>query len=413
MSYETLIGFRYLRTRKRSTFLSIITLISIVGVTLGVATLCVALSVMNGFKKELIERVVGTNAHAIVMRSGAVFTDHANIRNQIAKIPGIRSAAPIVLSEAMLSAGNRVAGVGIKGVDPRFPQHLKALRDARTNPKRDNLDNIRRTRPGQLPGIAIGYNLAHKLNVGHGDIVNLVSPISFFRLKGNSKSSHRSFRVVLIYRVGMHEYDSKFCFIDIKEAQAFFKLESSANAIELLTTDFKKLRKIKMQIYRKFPNQRLRINDWRQMNQNLFRAIEQNKVALALVLLSIILVASLNIAGTLILMVLEKSKDIAILSAMGARKSGIMRIFMTFGLYIGALGTMIGLSVGFIVCQVANRVGIKLDSSVYFISKLPIEIKPLEWIIVAVCAMLISFLATIYPAIQAAKQRPVEVLRYE
>ncbi len=412
MAYETLIGFRYLRTRKRSTFLSIITLISVVGVTLGVATLCVALSVMNGFQQELLERVIGINAHAMVTSRGSVFYDHVEMRDKLVKVQGIRSATPIVLAEALLSSGNRIVGVGIKGIDLRHPLHFEQLRKAKVPNTKGSLDELVPQKPGQLPGIAIGKALAEKLQVSSGDVIRLVSPISFFGM-GHSQASSRTFRVALIFKVGMHQYDSKFCFISINEAQTFFKLESAANAIEILTTDFRKLPEVKARIFQKFRQKYLQVRDWRQMNLNLFLAIQQNKLALGIVLLFIILVASLNIAGTLILMVLEKSKDIAILRAMGAKNNSIVSIFMTFGLYIGALGTMLGVTLGYMVCQLANRVGITLDASVYFIAKLPIKINPLEWVVVAMCALLISFLATIYPAIQASRQKPVEVLRYE
>lgn len=413
MAYETLIGFRYLRTRKRSTFLSIITLISVVGVTLGVATLCVALSVMNGFQQELLERVIGINAHAMVTSRGSVFYDHAEIREKLVKVEGVKSATPIVLAEAMLSSGNRIVGVGIKGVDLSHPLHFEQLRQSQVPKTKGTLDELVPQKPGQLPGIAIGYALAQKLQVTVGDVINLVSPISFFGMGHSKQASSRSFRVSFLFKVGMHQYDSKFCFINITEAQKFFKLEKAANALEVLANHFTELPKVKRRIFDKFRDKYLNIRDWRQMNMNLFLAIQQNKLALGIVLLFIILVASLNIAGTLILMVLEKSKDIAILRAMGAKNNSIMTIFMTFGLYIGALGTMLGVTLGYMVCQVANRIGIKLDASVYFIAKLPIKINPVEWIVVAICALLISFLATIYPAIQASRQKPVEVLRYE
>lgn len=412
-SFETWIGFRYLRTRKRSTFLSVITLISVVGVTLGVATLCVALSVMNGFQQELLERVIGINAHAMVTSRGAVFYDHVQMRQQLATIKGVRSATPIVLSEALLSSGNRTVGIGVKGVDLRYPLHLEPLRKAQAPQTQGSLQSLAPPKLGELPGMAIGYALAQSLRVVVGDVVHLVSPISFFGMGHSRDASHRAFRVSFLFRVGMHQYDSKFCLIGIEQAQAFFKLDKAANAIELLTEHFSLLPDVKRRIFQAHQDKYLQIRDWRQMNQNLFRAIEQNKLALALVLLFIILVASLNIAGTLILMVLEKSKDIAILRAMGAHNRSVMMIFMTFGLYIGAMGTILGVSLAYLVCQLANRVGITLDASVYFISKLPIEIRPLEWMIVVLCALLISFLATIYPAIQASRQKPVEVLRYE
>jgi lipoprotein-releasing system permease protein len=382
MAYETLIGFRYLRSRKRSTFISVITLISVIGV----------------------------RSHAIVSRVGIDFKDHAKVAKRISQIEGVKSVAPIVLGESMIAAGNRIAGAGVKGISLDKPVHLKALKKAHF---KGDINRLANTPPGQLPGIALGKELADRLRVSIGDTVQLVSPVSLFGLQYRAQTTHKAYRVSYIFRLGMYQYDSKFCFLQLKEAQSFFRLKGSVSGIELYTNDIYKTSAIKRQIMIGLGGWPYQVQDWRDQNSNLFRALEQNKIALGIILLFIILVASLNIAGTLILMVLEKAKDIAILRAMGATRGGVMQIFMTYGLYIGALGTLVGLVLGYLLCTIANQIEIKLDSSVYFITKLPILINPVEWAVVALSALLISFLATIYPALQAARQKPVEVLRYE
>lgn len=410
MMYETLIGFRYLRARKRTTFVSVITLISITGVTLGVAALCVVLSVMNGFQKELMERVIGANSHAIVSRYGIDFKDHPKVAKRLSRIKGVKSVAPMVLGEIMIAAGNKIAGVGVKGVSLQHKVHLASLKSAKV---KGSLKSLGIRTPGELPGIAIGQDLATQLRVTLGDTVHLVSPVSLFGMQYRAQTTHMSFKVGYIFRFGMYQQDSKFCFISLKRAQTFFKLKESVSGLEVLVDDLYQIGNTKRSMIIKLGGWPYRVQDWKDLNGNLFKALQQNKLALGIILLFIILVASLNIAGTLILMVIEKSKDIAILRAMGASRRGVTTIFMTYGLYIGALGTLVGLALGFLICQLANHIGIKLDASVYFIAKLPVSINPLEWVVVALCALLISFLATIYPALQAARQQPVEVLRYE
>ena len=411
MSFETFLGFRYLKARQRSTFISVITLISIVGVTLGVATLSVVLSVMNGFQQELINKVIGANSHAILFRYGSDFQDHAELRKRLVKIEGIQSAAPIVLGEVMLSAGDRMVGVGMKGIDLQATSHLRSLQRAHYK-KKGTLQHLLPSGPNKIPGIAIGKSLAAKLRVKQGETINMISPGSLFGLHRRPQATHRTFRVAYIFRFGMYQYDSKFCFVALQQAQRFLGLKG-VSGMELLVDDIHQMGSIKRRTIKTLGGWPYRIQDWREMNRNLFKAIQENKLALGLVLLFIILVASLNIAGTLVLMVLEKAKDIAILRAMGASKRSIMKIFMTYGLYIGSLGTMAGILLGLLLCQAANHIGIQLDAEIYFISHLPVKIEPLEFVLVATCSLLISFIATIYPAIQATRQKPVEVLRYE
>ncbi len=385
--------------------------ISIVGVMVGVATLVVALSIMNGFKKALLEKMVGANAHAVVYHIGGKFDNYEEARGKLISIPEVESAAPMVLGEAILSAGNRVAGVGVKGVDLRFPRHYRGIERAKVG-ERGDIRRLRAPSAAELPGIAIGVDLADKLEVKVGDVVTLISPLTFFGLRGSGGASRRDFRVALIYKLGLHQYDAKFCFIEFGEAQKFFKLEGSASGLEFFVRDFERIKTVREKVGAVLGGFPYRIQDWRQQNYPIFKALEQNKKALTIILLCIIFVASLNIAGTLILMVLEKSREIAILRTLGAKKRGIMSIFINYGLYIGTMGTLLGLGLGLLICAGLNQVGIKLDASIYFISEIPVEIVPWEWAAVAGAAVMISFLATIYPAIQAARQKPVQILRY-
>ncbi|MCB9639042.1 MAG: FtsX-like permease family protein [Myxococcales bacterium] len=412
MSYETWIGLRYLKSRRRTSFISLITFISILGVTLGVATLSVVLSVMNGFQEKLITKAIGSHAHAVLFRYGINFKDHQRVRKQILAFPGVHSASPIVIGEVMLSAGRKRIGVGLKGIDISNKEHLKNLERYGLS-KPAGLLRLRPSAPGELPGIALGKSLADKLLVREGDIVNMITPFSLFGMSYKQRSGHQNFRVTYIFRFGFHQYDSKQCVVEISQAQKLYNLKNSVTGIEILLKDFRQVAPFKVGMMHRLGGWPYRIQDWRDMNRNLFKAIEQNKFALSIVLLFIILVASLNIAGTLILMVLEKSKDIAILRTMGASRQDIMKIFMTYGLYIGALGTLAGVFLGVVLCQIAQRLHIRLDAEIYFISRLPVQLRPLEITVVAVSALIISFLSAIYPAIQAARQKPVDVLRYE
>ena len=417
MAYQTFIGLRYLKTRGRSASISTITLISIFGVTLGVATLCVVFSVINGFHAQLLNKVIGNNSHAILMRRGVDFSDHEDIRQKALAVPGVRSVAPMVHGGAMIAVGNRMVGVGLRGISLTHKQHLVPLQKARVG-KKGNLQDLKPRYPGDLPGIALGRDLAAQLQVKQGDTVNIISPVTLFHSNYRQRANNQTFQVRYIYKFGMYRYDSKFCYISLYQAQKFLNLGKSVYGLEILLRDLKQVGTVKQKILESVTGSKTihwpyYIRDWREMQKNLFEAIQQNKLVLGLILFFIILVSSFNIAGTLILMVIEKSKDIAILRTMGASRRDIMKIFITYGLYIGSLGTMLGVGLGLFLCQLADRIEIKLDASVYFISKLPVEIRPVEFLLVALTSILISFFAAVYPAIQASRQNPVEVLRYE
>ena len=410
MGWETFIGLRYLKAKKRTTSISVITSISVVGVMLGVATLAAVLGVMSGFKNELLNKVLGAHSHGVVTKFALGFKNYREMGRKLKALPGVTGAAPFVFHEVMITAGSHVAGVGIKGIDPAIKDCQGALREGR---REGSLKALAPRLPGDPGGIAIGTELSRKLRVGIGDSVNVISPLGGGYTSGRFVSRSRVFRVAYIFHYGMFEQDSKLAYIHLKQAQSLFDLAGSVSGIEFQVKDILNVGRIKLLMYKELGGWPYRVRDWRQMHRNLFTALQLNKVVLFLILLFIVLVASFNIVGTLVLMVLEKGKEIGIMRAMGATSGSVTKVFMTYGLYIGALGTTMGLLLALLFSLVAMGYGFKLDPKIYYIHELPLEISLVEYALVGACSLLVSFMATVYPALQASKEKPVEVMRYE
>ena len=407
LPYQLFIALRYLRSKKKHKSISVNTLISVGGVAVGVMALLVVLSVMSGFHEDLQKKILGVNAHMVIISYKGIITDYKDVNEGLKKDKDIIASAPFILGQVMVAYGKRAHGVYLRGINPeteiKTTEIGKFMKEG-TLAKLNAGDGI--------PGIILGKELAGSLGVFQGDVINILSPVGKIGPLGMLPKI-KQFRVVGIFEVGMFEYDSNLVLTDIGAAQEFFDMKKDITGIQLRLADIYKASLVRERIQKElaFP---LYAKDWMQMNRNLFSALKLEKFAMFIILILIILVASFNIVSTLIMNVMEKKREIAILKAMGATDRGIMNIFMLQGMFIGVVGTIIGVTGGYLLCYILNTYEIiKLPADVYYLSHLPVKTKFIDFVTVSLSAVIISFLATIYPAWQAAKMNPVEPLRYE
>ncbi len=407
LPYQLFIALRYLKTKKKHKGISVNTLISTGGVAVGVMALLVVLSVMSGFHEDLQRKILGVNAHMVVLSYRGTMSDYKDVIGSLKEDKDVLSTAPFVMGQVMVSFGKRAHGVFLRGIDAGLETKTT---DLGKYVKEGRLDQL--SAEDKMPGIIIGKELAGSIGAFKGDIISILSPVGKIGPLGMLPKI-RQFKVVGIFEVGMFEYDSNLVITDIRAAQEFFDMKADVTGIQLRLADIYKAPEIRERIQKKlgFP---LYAKDWMQMNRNLFSALKLEKFAMFIILILIILVASFNIVSTLIMNVIEKKREIAILKAMGATDKGIMAIFMMQGLLIGVLGTIIGVTGGYLLCYILNTYEIiKLPADVYYLSHLPVKTKFSDFLTVSFSAITISFLATIYPSWQAAKLNPVEPLRYE
>jgi lipoprotein-releasing system permease protein len=418
MKYEWFIGLRYLKAKRKQAFISIITLISIAGVTVGVMALIVVLAVMSGFEQTLKEKILGTQAHLVVLEASQGGMDrYEEVMKKVEEVKGVVSAAPFIVSQVMLSSESNVFGVVLKGIDP---DRVGKVTELATNLKAGHLEDLKRDKEGELPGIILGVELSKHLSVSLNDTIQVISPLGTMTPMGMMPKMKR-FRVEGIFYSGMYEFDNTMAYVSIKSAQKFFGMGDRVSGIEIKTNDIYQVKKIGTEIRRKlgFP---FWTKDWMEMNRNLFSALRLEKIAMFIILILIVLVAAFNIISTLIMVVMEKNKDIAILKSMGAPSRSILKIFIIEGGVIGVVGTILGTILGLgaafnlekITGFVENLFGFKiLSSDVYYIDKLPSQVNPFDVTMIVVTAILISLLATLYPSWRASKLDPAEALRYE
>ena len=413
LSYQFFVAVRYLRSKKKHKGISFNTAISIGGVAVGVMALLVVLSVMSGFREDLQKKILGANSHAIVLSYTGSIRDYRPLLDKVKEEPAVVNVSPFVLGQVLISAGKNAHGVFMKGVDlsteaktTEILGHIKFGRlpadaDSGTGQSADQ---------GARPWILIGTELSSMLGVIVGDTINVISPMGEIGPLGMLPKI-KQFRVAAIFDMGMFEYDANLALTDLKSSQEFFGLGSAVSGVELKLNDIDAAPE-----FRKTLNKRLGppffVKDWMQMNKNLFSALKLEKFAMFVILILIVLVASFNIVSTLMMNVVEKQKEIAILKSMGAKNQGIMLIFMLQGLVIGIVGTAIGVVGGYMLCIVLNNY-IELPPDVYYLSKLPVKMQFIDFAIVSCSAIAISFLSTIYPSYYAARLEPVESLRYE
>lgn len=394
--YEAFIGRRFLMAKRSHKAVSVITLISVLAVMGACAGMVIVMSVMNGFSSDFRDKILGANPHIMLMQYGHDFSNYPEVLKKTEHLPGILEASPFVLGEGMLSSKFNMTGCVLKGLD------LKQL---------NNISEGSLNDPSGM-GIVIGREMAKNLKVFIGDALSLISPMGELGPAGLMPKA-KSFKVIALFNTGMYEYDSKFAYVSLKSAQSLFGLNNSVTGIEykIQTPDNADL--IANQIDQVAGGYPLYAKDWMEMNRPLFSALKLEKIAMFIILMTLIAMASLLILVSLIMVVLEKGKEIAILKSMGATDVSIMKIFVTYGLSIGSLGTALGLILGLILCAFLKSFGIGLDAEVYYISQIPVRIDVFEISMVALGALLVSFLATIPPSLLAAHLKPVEGLRYE
>jgi lipoprotein-releasing system permease protein len=407
LPYQIFIALRYMKSKKKYRGVSVTTAISIGGVAVGVMALLVVLSVMSGFHQDLQKKILGANAHIIIRDYKGAIQDYEKAAEKLKTEKEIVSYAPFVLGQVMVSYGNRTHGVFLRGIDveteSKTTEILSHIKDG---------DFTKLSGDSDIPGIILGKELASSLGVFINDKINIVSPLGEIGPMGMLPRV-KQFRVVAIFEIGMFEYDSSLVLTNIKAAQEFFDLGNAISGIEGRLKDIYRAPEIKKHLQTKlgFP---FYVMDWMQMNKNLFSALKLEKFAMFVILVLIVLVASFNIISNLIMNVIEKSREIAILKAIGATNRGIMAIFIFQGLFIGLIGTTLGVLGGYLLGYILNTYQIiKLPADVYYLSHLPVKMSLFDFVTVSLSAITITFLATIYPAWQAAKLDPVEPLRYE
>lgn len=406
-TFELFIGRRYLRTKKRQAFIGLITMLSIAGVTVGVMALMVVIAVMTGFEAELKNRILGVESHVLVMHHGGGFTDHARIQSHIEELEGVVAATPFILTQVMLRSSYGSAGVVLRGIDTTSAARVISMLDPELL---QHLDSDQRPAEGPPP-ILLGQHLARKLGVRIGDQIYVIAPRGTLAPIGHLPAM-RPFRVAGRFESGMQEYDSSLAYIALPDAQRLIQSPQAVTGIEVRIRDIYSARQIAETIDARlgYPYW---TRDWMQMNQNLFAALKLERTVMFIILALIILVAAFNIASTLIMMVMEKTRDIAILKAMGATDRNIRRIFIFKGMTIGVLGTLLGMVLGVMLCTLLQHYQfIDLPGDIYYITKLPVQLKWLDTLVICLSALLICFLATLYPARQASRLNPVDALRY-
>lgn len=415
MQYEILIGLRYLKSKRREAVISLITLISSGGVALGVMALIVVLSVMSGFEKDLRDKILGTNAHVVLLRFGeGGITDVDKLLPRITPLPHVAAAAPFTLHQVMLTSRHGVMGAVLRGIDP---EREGQVTDLARNMKKGSLDAL--SRDGE--GIILGKSLAASLGISIGDPVNVVSPVGGGVTPLGMAPRVKQFTVVGVFEAGMYEYDAGLAYISIPAAQTFFRMGKSVTGVEIKLDDIYQAPQVagQMQEELRFP---FYTRTWMEMNKNLFSALKLEKTVMFIILVMIVLVAAFGVVSTLTMLVMEKTREIAILKSMGATAAGIMRIFILDGVVIGAVGTLVGLLGGLVVTKNLDRIvsfvervfGIDaFPGDVYFLDKLPHQINAPDVVVVVIVSLIISFLATLYPSWQASRLNPVDALRYE
>ncbi|MFK7988232.1 MAG: ABC transporter permease [Sandaracinaceae bacterium] len=509
--YAASVGWRYLRSKKRRT-VSVISFIAVSGVMLGVAALLAVMSITSGFQDEFRNKVLGVNAHVLVLKYGLDFEEYRMVVERSREMPEVAGAAPFLINEMMLANGDRIGGVLVKGVDPDLmptvldlpsqltsgsleglrapgaaspvrPEDLlgevdeewdwlsglsepdagveaeadaevpsvadagvvnvlpevhvptpeeaqRALEQLGTGlPEDDLLDDFLAEEEGEaegseqsdgrtLPGIVVGRTLADNLGLEVDSVVQVISPLagldtSMFDRGGNATPRSREFRVIGVFEAGFQEYDSRLVYVDLLEAQHFFDHGDSVTGVELRLHDLERAPEVARRLERVLGGGPYHTMDWQELNHNLFTALEIQKVMLSLVIATIIFVAAFNVIATLIMIVLEKKREIAILKAMGARSFGILLIFVVQGLLIGLVGTLLGLLLGGGVCLYLEQFEFPLDPHVYLIDHLPVRTSASEFIMTVSIALVICVGATIIPSWWAARLLPADGVRYE
>ncbi len=425
MSYELFIGLRYLRAKRKQAFVSIITFISIAGIFLGVAALIIVLAVMNGFETELRNRILGVNSHIVLMEYGSSIKEYKKVMKQIGEVEGVVASTPFIYSQAMLRRGQSLSGVVLRGLSTESAKNVINLGKMKEGSvdylsEKGRKKNHLRPEVASLPGIVIGKELARNLGVILFDTVSVLSPMGVATPMGLVPKMKKCL-VVGIFDSGFYEYDSSLAFLSLKECQKFLNMEDIVTGIEIKVANIYKAKEIAESIENKLGHPYWARN-WMQMNKNLFSALKLEKRVMFIILSLIVLVAAFNIICTLIMVVMEKNRDIAILKSIGATAKSIMKIFILQGVVIGAIGTILGSIFGLTVALNLEKISLYIEKlfgfrilpqDVYYLSELPSQVNYGDVLIIVIGTILICFLSTIYPSLRASSLDPTEALRYE
>jgi lipoprotein-releasing system permease protein len=410
-----MVAMRYLRARRREGFISVIAGFSLAGIALGVATLIIVMAVMNGFRAELLGRILGLNGHlGVYAAAGGPLTDYDALAQRLRKVRGVVEVIPMVQGQAMATARNTATGVVVRGIAPDDLRHHKILAQ---NIRAGSLANF-----GQRSDdILVGTRFAQRFGLGVGDTVTLVAPQTRVTAFG-SVPRIKSFRIAAEFEIGMYEYDSSFVFVPLATAQTFFRTGSAAvSDLEVMLTSADAVDAARPAIAAA-AGRPIRIVDWQQANSSFFSAIQVERNVMFLILTLIIVVAAFNIISGMIMMVKDKGRDIAILRTMGATRGMIMRIFLLSGASVGVVGTGLGFALGLGFAENIETIRRWIEhltgtgpfpAEIYFLSQLPAKVDSIETTLVVVMGLALSFLATLYPSWRAARIDPVEALRYE
>lgn len=409
MTFEVFVALRYLRAKRKQTFISLITLLSMAGVALGVCALVVVLSVMSGFEGELKNKILGLNAHIMIFKAGDNMNDPQKVVRTAEADPEVSIATPYVYGQVMIVAAGAASGAIVRGID--LPGALKVI-DLERSMIQGRPEDLAEPRPGELPGIIVGSGVARRLGLTRGANVQVVNPLGEETPVGRAPKSE-PFRVVGVFESGMYQYDSTLCYVTMRAGQELLDLGRAVNGVEVRVKDIYRADQVGRRLAEALgPSYFAR--DWMVMNHSLFAALKLEKITMFVILILIVLVAAFGIVSSLIMLVMEKTRDIGVLKAMGATEAGVRRIFMLEGIIIGTVGTLLGLGAGLFLCWLlAKYQFIELPKDIYALSTLPVQVEPLTVLIVGCSAVLISLLATIYPAHAAGRLDPVRALRYE
>ncbi|MGH9255225.1 MAG: FtsX-like permease family protein [Vicinamibacterales bacterium] len=407
MSFELFIALRYLLARRKQAFISLISLISTIGVAVGVMALVIALALMTGLQGELRDRILGSTAHVYVWKAGGIQDYRAEV-DKLRRVEGVIGAGPAILGKALISSERADAFISLKGVDPTLEPNVTDIQRAML---RGRLDELSPATEDALPGVLLGRNLAEQLGIDVGDTATLLTPQGTLSPMGMIPRTRRV-RVAGIYALGLYEFDAAYGFVSLEFAERLLG-KGAPDLIELRVADIDEAPSISETVVRDLGSDYVS-QDWADMNQALFSALWLEKMAISITIGLIVMVAALNIVASLILLVMEKSRDIAILKTMGTSSQRVMRIFMLQGLVIGIVGTSVGAACGLALCWVLDRYRlIQIPMDVYQVSYVPFVVQPFDFVLVVVSAILICFLATLYPSRQASRLDPVQALRFE
>ncbi len=409
--FEWMLSLRYLRTRRREGFVSVIAGFSFIGIMLGVATLIIVLSVMNGFRSELLDKIVGLNGHVFIAPIDRPLTDYDEVAAAVEALPGVRRAVPMVEGQAFASSSVQGGGVLVRGVRAQDIGKIDAIAD---NIRQGDIENF-----GEEQGVILGRRLAEQLALQVGDTITLISPRGATTPFGTAPRV-KGYPVSAVFEVGMTEFDSVFVYMPLEEAQAYFNHAGDVNVIEVFLDNADRVAEARAAID-SVVERPIFVTDWTQRNRTFFSALEVERNVMFIILTLIVLVAALNIVSGLIMLVKDKSNDIAILRTMGATRGAIMRIFLITGASIGIVGTIAGLLLGLLITYNIQAIQAFLsrvtnqqlwDPTVRFLSDIPAEVNVGEVLSVLLMAMVLSLLATLYPSWRAARLDPVQALRY-